>query len=315
MKRSIMLAATTVLAAAACSGREPATNGTAARTGPRTAFSGDSALGYVRTAMAFGFRIPGTEAHRLAGDWIVAQMRERADTVVVQEWTHTAADGGKLPMRNVLARYRPDLADRVLYLTHWDTRPRSDRAARPEDRTRPVPGANDGTSGVGLFLAVGDVLRAAPPGVGVDLLFVDGEDYGDFDADTDVFIGSRYFVDNLPSADYRPRFGVLWDMIGDRDLQVYYEQNSLDGAPEVVARVWQAAADLGYGQYFVQQPRHTINDDHIPLLRKGLRVIDVIDFDYGPAEAGWHHTPEDTIDKISAASLQVMGDVAVTLVK
>jgi len=315
MKRSIMLAATATLAVAACSDRQTATNEAPVRTGARTAFSGDSALGYVRTAMAFGFRIPGTEAHRRAGDWIVEQMRARADTVVVQEWTHTAADGTKLPLRNVLARFRPDAAERVLYLTHWDTRPRSESAARPEDRARPVPGANDGTSGIGLFMALADLLKATPPGVGVDLLFVDGEDYGDFGTNTDVFMGSTYFADHLPSAGYQPRFGVLWDMIADRDLQVYYEQNSLDGAPEVVARVWQTAADLGYGHHFIQQPKHTINDDHLPLLRKGLRVIDVIDFDYGPAGAGWHHTPEDTIDKISAASLQVMGDVAATLVK
>ena len=303
------------MAVAGCSDRKPEANEAPARTGARTAFSGDSALGYVRAVMGFGFRIPGTDAHRQAGEWIVARMRERADTVVVQEWTHVDAAGKSLPMRNVLARFRPDAAQRVLYLTHWDTRPRSESAKRPEDRALPVPGANDGASGVGLFVALGDLLKKTPPGVGVDLLFVDGEDYGDFGTNTDVFIGSTYFAEHLPSADYRPTFGVLWDMIADRDLQIFYEQNSLDGAPEVVARVWQAAADLGYGQHFVQQPRHTISDDHLPLLRKGLRVIDVIDFDYGPPDAGWHHTPEDTIDKISAASLQVVGDVAATLVK
>ena len=304
-----------VVTVAGCSDRKPAANEAPVRAGPRTAFSGDSALGYVRTAMEFGFRIPGTDAHRQAGDWIVARMRERADTVVVQEWTHTSAAGSPLPMRNVLARFRPEAVERVLFLTHWDTRPRSESAARVEDRERPVPGANDGTSGIGLFLALGDVLKKTPPSVGVDLLFVDGEDYGDFSTDTDVLIGSKYFADHLPSADYRPTFGVLWDMIGDRDLQIPYEQNSLDGAPEVVARVWQTAADLGYGSVFVQQSRPAITDDHLPLLRKGLRVIDVIDLDYGPPTQTWHHTPDDTIDKISAASLQVVGDVAATLVK
>jgi hypothetical protein len=304
-----------VMTVAGCSDRKPAANEAPARTGPRTAFSGDSALAYVGAAMAFGFRIPGTDAHRQAGDWIVARMRERADTVVVQEWTHTSAAGVALPMRNVLARYRLEAAERVLFVTHWDTRPRSESAARPEDRTRPVPGANDGTSGVGLFLALGDVLKKTPPSVGVDLLFVDGEDYGDFPTNTDVLIGSTYFAEHLPSADYRPTFGVLWDMIGDRDLRIPYEQNSLDGAPSVVARVWQTAADLGYGHIFVQESRPAITDDHVPLLRKGLPVIDVIDIDYGPPAQTWHHTPEDTIDKISAASLQAVGDVAVTLVK
>ena len=301
-----------VLAVASCSEKGPAAGGD--RTGPRTAFSGEAALGYVREVMAFGPRVPGTDAHRRAGEWIAGQMQLRADTVVRQEWTHVTAAGDTLPMLNVLARFRPAAAERVLYLTHWDTRPVSESALDPAQRNTPVPGANDGGSGVGLFLALGDVLKRTPPGVGVDLLFVDGEDYGDFSKDQDVFIGSTYFADHLPAADYRPIFGVLWDMIGDRDLQIFYEINSFEQAPEVVARVWRTAEELGYAQYFLQEPKYTIEDDHLPLLRKGLRVIDVIDFDYGPQGHTYHHTPEDTIDKISAASLQVVGDVATKLV-
>jgi glutaminyl-peptide cyclotransferase len=302
-----------VVLMAACGERGPAAS--AGRSGPRTAFSGEAALGYVREVMAFGPRVPGTEGHRRAGEWIAAEMRERADTVVLQEWTHRTAAGASLPMRNVLARFRPTATERVLYVTHWDTRPISESALDSAQRNTPVPGANDGGSGVGLFLALGDVLKRTPPAVGVDLLFVDGEDYGNFADHEDVFIGSTYFADNLPAADYRPLFGVVWDMIADRDLQLYYEVNSFEQAPEVVARVWRTAQELGYGQYFIQQPKHRVEDDHIPLLRKGLRVIDVIDFDYGPdSTRTYHHTPEDTIDKISAGSLQVVGDVATKLV-
>jgi glutaminyl-peptide cyclotransferase len=304
------------MTAAACSGeKSPAPSGSAASRAATTAFSGDKALGYVGDVMAFGPRVPGTAGHERAGDWIVAQMRQRADTVVVQEWKHNTAAGATLPMRNVLARFRPDATRRVLYLTHWDTRPVSESAADPAQRKTPVPGANDGGSGVGLFLALGDALKAAPPKVGVDLLFVDGEDYGDFDKSEDVFIGSTYFANHLPSADYRPEFGVLWDMIGDKDLQIYYELNSFEQAPDVVARVWRAAQDLGYGSYFVQQGKYRVNDDHIPLLAKGLKVIDVIDFDYGADSTHtYHHTPEDTMDKLSARSLKIVGDVALRLV-
>ena len=302
-----------MMAVAACGERGPSAS--AGRTGPRTAFSGDAALGYVREVMAFGPRVPGTEGHRRAGEWIAAQMQQRAYAVVLQEWTHRTAAGDSLPMRNVLARFRPAATERVLYVTHWDTRPISESALDPAQRNTPVPGANDGGSGVGLFLALGDVLKRTPPAVGVDLLFVDGEDYGNFADHEDVFIGSTYFADHLPAPDYRPLYGVVWDMIGDRNLQLYYEVNSFEQAPEVVARVWRTAEELGYGQYFIQQPKHTIEDDHIPLLRKGLRVIDVIDFDYGPdSTRTYHHTPDDTIDKISAASLQVVGDVATKLV-
>jgi len=269
-------------------------------------FDGDRALSYIRTVVDFGPRVPGSEAHRRAGDWIAAQMRERADTVIEQRWKHVTAKGDTLPLRNILARYRPQATERLLYVTHWDTRPVSEMAADPARRSLPVPGANDGGSGVGLFLALGDLLKKTPPAMGLDLLFTDGEDYGEFGPpEVDVLLGAKYFADHLPSADYRPLYGVLWDMIGDADLQIDQEENSVEGAPEVVSRVWETAAMLGYSQFFRPQTRPPINDDHVPLLRKGLRVIDVIDIDYR-----YHHTPDDTIDKVSARSLKIVGDVA-----
>jgi glutaminyl-peptide cyclotransferase len=277
---------------------------------PRTAFNGKSALSFVKTQLDFGPRIPGSLGHRRTGDWIVAQMRQRADTVVEQRWTYVATGGDTLPLRNILARFRPGEGDRILYVTHWDTRPISDQARDPSQRQLPVPGANDGASGVALFIALADVLKKTPPRVGVDLLFVDGEDYGDFSKKTDVLLGSTYFAQHLPSPDYRPLFGVLWDMIGDRDLQIYEEVNSLQRAPEVVSLVWNQAAELHYSpRYFIPGPGQAITDDHIPLLDAGLHVIDVIDIDYPP-----HHTPEDTFDKVSQQSLQIVGDVATALV-
>jgi glutaminyl-peptide cyclotransferase len=280
-------------------------------------------VAYAQTQVDFGPRVPGTEGHRRTGDWIVAQMRARADTVVEQRWTHVTQRGDSLPMRNILARFRPDMEQRVLYVAHWDTRPVADRDRNLGARQTPIPGANDGASGVALLIALGDVLKKTAPSFGVDLLFVDGEDYGSFDDpnNPDVLIGSRYFAEHLPSPDYRPLFGVVWDMIGDRDLNIYQEGNSVDAAPEVVQRVWQTAKELGYEAYFVPEVIEPITDDHVPLIKKGLRVIDVIDIDYGPPidngvrpAATYHHTMQDTIDKISAQSLQIVGDVATTLV-
>jgi glutaminyl-peptide cyclotransferase len=292
-----------VLSAASCGG------GSALKH-PRTAFDGQAALGHIKTQLDFGPRIPGTEGARRCGDWIIAQMRIVADTVVVQSWADTTSSGTVLPLRNILARFRPDARDRVLYVTHWDTRPISDEAQDTSLRKLPVPGANDGASGTALFVALGQVLKHTPPTVGVDLLFVDGEDYGSFSPPRDVLLGSTWFASHLPSSDYHPLYGVLWDMIGDKHLQIYQEGNSLQRAPEVVARVWRQAADLGYEKYFVPEYRYTITDDHLPLLKAGLRVIDVIDLDY----QGVHHTPFDTFDKVSAESLQIVGDVATALV-
>jgi hypothetical protein len=147
--------------------------------------------------------------------------------------------------------------------------------------------------------------------MGVDLVFVDGEDYGNFDSMQDVLMGSTYFATHLPSPAYRPIFGVLWDMIGDKDLLIKQEQNSTAQAPEVVRKVWDTAKDLGHDDVFVEQSTpYGITDDHIPLLQAGLRVIDVIDLEYP-----YHHRPSDTLDKISAKSLSIVGDVAEALVR
>ncbi|MGQ0649246.1 MAG: M28 family peptidase [Gemmatimonadaceae bacterium] len=269
-------------------------------------FDGVQALDYVRQQLAFGPRVPGTEAHRKGGDWITSMMKQRSDTVVEQRWMHVTASGDSLPMRNIFARYRPDLADRILYVAHWDSRPISEMASDPAQRKLPVPGANDGASGVALLIALGDLLTKTPPSVGVDFLFTDGEDYGDFGPpEVDVLLGAKYFAEHLPSPEYRPLFGILFDMIGDRDLMLGKEGHSVDKAGDVVDRVWRVAGELGYGQYFTPGNIGPVTDDHVPLLAKGLPVIDVIDLGFP-----WHHTPEDTIDKVSSVSLKIVGDVA-----
>lgn len=295
--------------------------------GSHTAFNGDSALAYARAQVAFGPRVPGTAGHRAAGDWIVAQMRARADSVEVQRWTHRTQKGDTLPMRNIIARFRPEQSARVLYVTHWDTRPTADSDRNLGARQRPIDGANDGASGVGVFVALADALKKTPPTVGVDLLFVDGEDYGAFEdindstKNKDVLIGSQYFARTLP-ATYKPIFGVVWDMIGDKALNIRQEGHSITGAPEVVSRVWAVAKELGYGKHFLDESQSGITDDHLPLLRKGLRVIEVIDINYcsdgaaacDNAATNLHHTHGDTMEQISARSLKIIGDVALTLV-
>jgi glutaminyl-peptide cyclotransferase len=290
--------------------------------GRKTPFDANAAMGYAREQLAFGPRVPGTPEAEKAGDWITRMLRQRADTVIEQRFTHRTGEGKDLPLRNILARFNPRATNRVLYVTHWDTRPFADDDPVLGNRTTPIPGANDGAAGVGLFIALGDALKKTPPGIGVDLLFVDGEDYGkSFDPPfTDVLLGSQYFADHLPSTDYRPMFGVLWDMIGDKDLNILQEVRSVQNAPEVVSRVWETAKEMGYDKYFIPRVGQDVIDDHVPLLQKGLRVIDVIDIDYGPRNAegvpspSYHHTLQDTLDKISVQSLQVVGDVALRLI-
>ena len=276
---------------------------------PPQEFEGASSFRYIETQVGFGPRVPGTEAHRRMGDWLDSLLRQRADTVIVQSWKHVTAGRDTLPLRNFIARFNPGAEKRLLLLAHWDSRPTAD-SPRSSDSTKAVIGANDGGSGVALLLGIADVLKRTPPTAGVDLLLVDGEDYGHFtDAPNDVLIGSRYYgAHQAPGP--KPLYAVLFDLIADKDLQLYQEGNSLVGAPEVVELVWGTAKELGYGGYFISSPRHTLIDDHLELQKVGIRAIDVVDFDY-PA---WH-TTDDTIDKVSAASLQIVGDVAMALIR
>lgn len=275
-------------------------------------FDGTAALRYIEQQLAFGPRIPGTPGHERMAAWLDSTLRARADTVIVQDWQHVTLDRDTLRLRNFIARFNPGATQRVLYLAHWDTRP----ASGPDsalDFSKPVPGANDGGSGVAVLLGVADRLKAQPPTVGVDLLFVDGEDYGIFKDSVDVLIGSTYYAKNQVAGP-RPEFAVLFDMVGDKDLRIYMESYSSIAAPQVVDRVWTTAEGLGYTAYFDRRAKHSLLDDHVPLQRAGLSAIDVVDFDYGPAHAYWH-SPSDTIDKVSGESLKIVGDVAVAVIR
>lgn len=276
------------------------------------AFDGAGSMRYLKTALAFGTRVTGSAGHIATGDWIVSEMKARGAAVTEQRWSHTSAAGVALPMRNIIARWNPTATRRVLYVTHWDTRPRADAESVPAaDKAKPIPGANDGTSGIALFLSIADALKAKPTTVGVDLVFVDGEDYGEFQPkEVDVLIGSTWFAAHLPEPGYKPEFAVVWDMIGDRSLQIFQEQYSLDVAPEVVARVWSTAEELGYAGTFIQKPKYPIRDDHVALQAVGIKAIDVIDIDYP-----YHHTLDDTEDKVSVESMQVVGTVAMALIR
>lgn len=300
MKRYI-ISSIVAVSVIACSNGQPQST---------ASFDGKLALEFAKAHLEFGPRVPGTKGWSQAADHMVAALEKTADTVFEQRWTHRLANGDSIPQRNIIAQFNPDKKDRILYVVHWDTRPIADNELDSAERAKPIIGANDGASGVALLLALSDALSKNRPNVGVDLLFVDGEDYGNFTAETDVLIGSTYFAKNLPWKDYKPLFGVVWDMIGGKDLKIYKEQNSMAGAPEVVSRVWNIAADKGLSDVFIPRPGYAVMDDHIPLLQAGLRVINVIDLDFPH-----HHTHRDTFDKLSAESLRKVGTVALALLQ
>lgn len=279
---------------------------------PAREIDGQAALRYARTQVEFGPRIPGAEGHRRMAAWLDSLLRAKADTVVVQAWTHVAKSGDSLPLRNFVARFNPGASRRLLFLAHWDTRPVADADTGANARL-PVPGANDGASGVAVLLAMADALAAKPPTIGVDLLFVDGEDYGVFSEEVDVLLGSKHYAANPVGP--KPDFAVLLDMVGAAGSVFRKEGYSVTAAPGVVDLVWETAARLGHGTLFRAETGISVTDDHIPLQKAGIRAIDVIaEFGQGYSFPYWH-TVGDTIDKLSAETLAAVGDVMMAVIR
>ena len=274
------------------------------------AFEGAVAMGHVQTQVGFGPRIPGTEGHEAQLSWMLKLMREHAAAVVVDTFTHVTTNGDTLGLTNLLGRFAPEHSRRIVILAHWDTRPISDQASDSAGQASPVPGANDGGSGTAVLLALAPLLAAEPPPVGVDILLVDGEDYGH--GIEDMLLGSRRYATTVSEED-RPVYGLLLDMVGDAEPSFPVEQISAQFANPVVQKVWRAAERLGYRDYFPTAIGPPITDDHVPLIQNGIPTANVIDFTYGPNNSYWH-TPEDTPDKVSAGTLGIVGQVVVELI-
>jgi glutaminyl-peptide cyclotransferase len=276
----------------------------------RPTFDGTAAHDFILDQVAFGPRVPGTEGHAAQLAWIEDLLELWADAVERQPFSFTTSRGTALDLTNLLARFRPELEDRILLLTHWDTRPRSDQAVEIEDRDIPVPGANDGGSGTAVLLHLAELMSGDPPPVGVDLLFVDGEDFGP--GTQDMFMGSNYFSTTMP----RPipwRYGLLLDMVGDLDPRFPIEGYSAEYAPILSQKIWQVAHDLGFAPFFPASVGSRVVDDHISLNRAGLQTVDLIDFEYGPGNSLWH-TPQDIPRNTSAETLRMVGEVVTELV-
>jgi glutaminyl-peptide cyclotransferase len=309
MLRIALLIAGTLITGCAESGSGQRTAGMAGIDTTRLPhFDGDVAFELLKQQVAFGPRVPGLPGHAAQLEWMTSRLAQHADSVVLQPFTHTTRAGTTLHMTNVLARFRPHERTRILLLAHWDTRPTADMdRARPHE---PIDGANDGASGVAVLLHLANILARNPPPIGVDILLTDGEDYGPGEAD--MYLGAKHFAGNQP-AGYPPLYGVLIDMVGDRNPFFPVEGNSQQLAPEVVERVWRVAEQIGLGGYFPRRVGSWVTDDHIPLNRAGIRTINIIDFDYGPNNSFWH-THHDVIENTGPLGLEVVGRVLTALI-
>lgn len=272
--------------------------------GADAVFDADTAWSFLERQVAFGPRVPGTASHRACGEWIAATLTRMGGTMEWSSFSYRDPEGTAWPLVNVIGRFGPEGGGRLLLVAHWDTRPWADQDPDPANRDKPIPGANDGASGVAVLLEIARHLGTAELPRGVDILFVDGEDLGRT-GDNDGFCqGSRYFA-SQGLGGYRR--AVVLDMVADRDQAFPVESFSLRFAPEVVDWVWKRGQKLS-PEIFSTVIGPSVFDDHMPLIEAGLPAADVIDFDY----PSWH-TLADDLDAVSRESLGAVGKVILSL--
>ena len=255
-------------------------------------FDRQIAMQHVVNQVNFGPRHPGTSGHADLIQYISDNLNQSGWNVEIHQ-----AEVNGLEIKNIVAT-RGEIPAQVILGAHYDTRLYADHDPNPENHTKPVPGANDGASGVAVLL---EIARVLPETItGVQLVFFDAEDQGGINGQNwsqgaEAYVES--FVNDPDAASLRAV--VIIDMIGDADQQVYYEQAS---NPQLSQEIWSVAAALGYSDRIIPEVKHNIIDDHLPFLRAGFAAVDMIDIDYP-----FWHTVEDTPDKVSPESLETIG--------
>jgi len=280
-------------------------------------FSSDSAYRFTKNQVDFGARVPNTKAHDDCAQYLSATLKKFGAEVVEQKANLTAFDGTVLRSVNIIGSFNPKAESRVLLISHWDSRPWADHDPKLENRKKPVLAANDGASGVGVLLEMARLMGKTQPTVGVDLIFIDSEDYGQPEnagsgqSNEDSWcLGTQYWAKSPHIPGYAARFGILLDMVGAPGATFYKEQASEYYAGSVVNAVWSQAKSLGFGQYFRDEKGGAITDDHIYVNKIiGIPTIDIIQYD-PKTESGfgsYWHTTHDTMDNVDKNTLNAVG--------
>lgn len=280
-------------------------------------FDGANAYTQVEKQVAFGPRNPNSMGHQAALNYFKTELEKYADTVILQSFTYQGYDNEQLNLTNVIAKFNPASKNRIFISAHWDCRPRAEQDKDPSKRNLPIPGANDGASGAGILLELARILKGNPVNYGIDLVFFDGEDYGKEGDIGNYFLGSKYFAATKAS-DYSPAFGILLDLVGDKEAVFPKEGLSMAYAPDVTNMIWSLAKKVN-SSAFNDAEGHQIQDDHLPLNEAGLITVDIIDIDLVGASTpvarrNYWHTHNDTMENISMETLQQVGNVLTVLI-
>jgi Zn-dependent M28 family amino/carboxypeptidase len=283
-------------------------------------FNGDSAYYFVQKQVDFGSRVPNSAAHRKCAEWIAAEFRRMGLNVIEQKFQARHYDGRTLNGVNIIAQYNPQATRRILYAAHWDSRFIADKDDK--DQQKPILGADDGGSGVGVLLEMARTLQNNPVDIGVDFVCFDLEDQGN-DADDGKdhsetwCLGAQHWARNLHQPGYMPQFGILLDMVGAKNPRFQKEGVSRTAAPLIVDKVWALAASMGYGGNFVNEDGQGITDDHLFVIRYArIPMIDIInrpettDSGFVPH---WH-THDDNMSAIDKSTLKMVGQVCTAVI-
>lgn len=285
-------------------------------------FDADSAYHYIDKQVGFGPRVPNTKEHVACGDYLVNELKRFGAEVTEQKMVVTAYNGTKLNSRNIIGSYGLDKQTRVLLFAHWDTRPFSDHDPNPDNYHKPILGANDAASGVGVLLEVARNIHAKSPEIGVDIIFFDSEDYGPpaFEPEKPGewwCLGSQYWSKNPHIPNYKAKYGILLDMVGAPDATFYKESMSMHYAPDIVEKVWGTAGNLNYGAYFIGKKRGGVTDDHLYVNQyRNIPSIDIIHLDSENEYSFAHywHTQNDDMSNISKETLKAVGQTVLEVI-
>lgn len=287
-------------------------------------FNADSAFQYVQRQVDFGPRVPNTAAHRDCARYLAGHLRKYASRVVEQQGKVRAYDGTVLNFVNIIGTFNPEAKSRILLCAHWDSRPYADHDPNPALRQKPIDGANDGASGVGVLMEIARQASLSPLNVGIDIIFFDVEDYGppedsQVQGGNDAWgLGSQYWSNNPHVPGYMARFGILLDMVGASDARFTMEGYSNYYAPDILRKVWNTAHRIGFRDYFLFEEGTFINDDHYYINRiRRIPTINIIHLDPSSSNGSFFdywHTTGDTMDKIDSNTLKVVGQTVMQVV-
>lgn len=319
------------LAAVAIASCKPNSSGNSENTIPETKtqsikaadFNADSAYSYVERQVKFGPRVPNSKAHGECAHWLEKTLKLYAHQVVVQPFTARAYDGTTLKCKNIIASFNPKEAKRVLLCAHWDTRPYADNDPDSAFHRTPIDGANDGASGVGVLIEIARQLKISPAGIGVDILLLDGEDYGaplnaGFTGTDDWALGSQYWSRYPHTPAYNAVYGILLDMVGAENAVFTMEGTSMYYAPDIMQKVWNTGVTIGHSDYFSPERTNGITDDHLYINQlRQIPTIDIIQHDPATPTGFYQHwhTIKDNMKSISKPTLMAVGQTVLTVVR